>query len=172
MISLRSKTLRKVFTCFISNEDRELTLDECVRLLREEPRNVERVFLKLERERVIKSRRRGKKRYFSAAVDTMFYHHYKTIFMKRARIEERLERALVSMKGVRSCYAFGGYMNMRGDVDLVVVGDAAGGAVEQRLLAAQADIGRKVNVFKLTPFQFGGDAILRGMLGAEAVQLV
>ncbi|HBB66638.1 MAG: hypothetical protein A2X28_10925 [Elusimicrobia bacterium GWA2_56_46] len=172
MISLRSKTLRKVFAWFVSNEDRELTLERCIKLLREKPRNVERVFLKLERERVLKSRRRGKQRYFSAAADTLFYHHYKTIFMKRARIEERLERALINMKGVQSCYAFGGYMNMRGDVDLVVVGDAAGGAVEQRLLTAQADIGRRVNIFKLTPFQFGGDAILRGMLGAEAVQLV
>ena len=84
MVSFKSKVAQKVLNYFFFNESTELYVNEAARLLQEDPKNVYRMLVLFEAEGLLKSRFKGRERYFRANNVAPEYKNYKAIFLRSA----------------------------------------------------------------------------------------
>ena len=126
MLSLRSKIVQSVLGYFMLHEEAELYVNEMARRFSLDDGNLARKLKELEQEGILKSRLRGKERYYSLNESFPLLKEYKKIILKTVGFEEILNNALKHLKGIEKAYLFGSYaedkMDVSSDIDLVVVG--------------------------------------------------
>lgn len=158
MISFKSKVTRKILNYFFLNERVELYVNEAARLLQEDPKNVYRILVLLETESLLKSRFKGRERYFQANKISPEYKSYKAIFLRSAGIERLLKDALGGLKGLRSAYIFGSYANSsftaQSDIDILLVGSHEPLEAERALIKLRKSLGRELNIVNMTKEEF------------------
>ncbi|MBU2574765.1 MAG: nucleotidyltransferase domain-containing protein [Elusimicrobia bacterium] len=179
MVGFRSKVARKALNYFFHNEYSELYVNEAARLFREEPKNVYRMLVLFEREGMLKSRFKGRERYFSANNAAPEYKNYKAVFLHTAGVERLIKDALAGLLGLTSAYIFGSYANSRftaqGGIDVLLVGSHEPHEAERVFAGLRKDLGRELNLVNMTCEEFerksGGDQFFKNVFEKKTIEL-
>ncbi|MDO8803976.1 MAG: nucleotidyltransferase domain-containing protein [Elusimicrobiota bacterium] len=180
MVSFKSKVARKVLNYFFLNKSTELYVNEAARLLQEDPKNVYRMLVLFEGEGLLKSRFKGRERYFSANHSAPGYKNYKAVFLRSAGVEHILKDALAGLKDLKSAYIFGSYANSgftaQSDIDILLVGEHEPLEAERALLKPRKNLGRELNIVNMTPEEFkrksGKDQFLKNVFEKKTIRLL
>lgn len=179
MVSFRSKVARKVLNYFFLNEFKELYVNEAARLFKEEPKNVHRMLTLFEREGLLKSRFKGRERFFSANNAAPEYKNYKAVFLHSAGVERLLKDALAALHNLKSAYIFGAYANSRftaeGEIDVLLVGSHEPHEAERIFTGLRKTLGRELNLVNMTLEEFErkseGDQFFRNVFEKKTIEL-
>ena len=179
MISFKSKVTQKILNYFFLNESAELYVNETARLLKEEPKNVYRILVILEKEGLLKSKFKGRERYFRANKISPEYKSYKAIFLRSAGIEQLLKKALDGLSGLKTAYIFGSYanssFNAQSDIDILLVGSHESLEAERTLIKLRKNLGRELNIVNMTMKEFerksGEDQFLKNIFKEKIIRL-
>jgi predicted nucleotidyltransferase len=180
MISFKSKVTRKILNYFFLNEKAELYVNEAARLLQEDPKNVYRILVLLETEGLLKSRFKGRERYFQTNKISPEYKSYKSIFLRTAGVERLLKDALQGLSDLKSAYIFGSYANSdftaKSDIDILLVGSHEPLEAERSLIKLRKSLGRELNIVNMDMKEFerksGKDQFLKSIFKKKTRRLI
>ena len=158
MFSLKSKITRSVLGYFMLHEKAELYVNEMARRFSLDDGNLARKLKELEQEGILKSRLRGKERYYSLNSSFPLLKEYKRIILKTVGFEGTLSNALKQLKGVEKAYIFGSYaedkMDVASDVDLIVVGNHSTVELQKKISEVQKSVDREINVISMGSYEY------------------
>ncbi|MFH1854150.1 MAG: nucleotidyltransferase domain-containing protein [Candidatus Omnitrophota bacterium] len=158
MFSVASKTAKTLLDFYFLHEDESFYVNEIVRRLGLDKRNLIRKLKELEKEGVFISELRGNQRYYSLNKKFPLYQEYKNIFMKTIGLEGKLRKLLSGIKGVNSAYLYGSYaqdkMDTFSDIDLIVVGSQDIVFLQGKINKLQKDIDREINMINISQREF------------------
>lgn len=158
MISLRSKITQKILNLLLLNDKERFYVNEMAKLIKEEPSNVHKKLIELEKEGIISDNVQGMERYFFINKKYKFLKEYKNIILKGVGFEKILKEKLKQVKGVESAYIFGSYaknkMSQESDIDILVVGNFKTLELQKALLEVQRLAGREINSIELLNKEF------------------
>ena len=179
MISFKSKITQKILNYFFLNEIVELYINETARLLKEEPKNVYRILVILEKEGLLKSKFKGRERYFRVNKISPEYKSYKTIFLRTAGVDRLLKNALDGLNGLKNAYIFGSYanssFNAQSAIDILLVGSHESLEAERTLIKLRKSLGRELNIVSMTMKELesksGKDQFLKSIFKKKTIRL-
>ncbi|MBI4127285.1 nucleotidyltransferase domain-containing protein [Candidatus Peregrinibacteria bacterium] len=158
MIKLNSKITERLLTYFFVNKDEEKYINELAKVLKLDPKNLDKKLKELETLGLFKSRFLGKQRYYSLNKNFPLLHEFEQIIKKTTGLPLQIEKALQNIKGIETAYIFGSYalnkMNISSDIDLLVAGHHNVFDVQKAILPVQNFLGREINIVDLTPEEF------------------
>lgn len=180
MISLRSQMTQKVLGYLMLHEYSELYVNEMARRLEVDPGNLIRKLKELEKEGLLKSRTRGKERYFSLNTSYALFKEYKKIILKTVGLEHLLKEAIRKVKGVQAAWLFGSYasdkMDASSDVDLLLVGTHDTVDAQRKIAPIQKSTDREINVVSMSPKEYqrgrGSHPLLQSIRKSRHIQLL
>ena len=153
MISLKSRMTQLVLGYFMLHEDAELYIHEMARRFSLDDGNLTRKLRQLEEEGILKSRAKGKERYYSLNIRFPLLNEYKQLILKTVGIEHALKEELREVPGVQQAVLFGSYaqdkMNASSDIDLLVIGKHDTIALQKRIAKLQKTVDREINVISM-----------------------
>lgn len=159
MFSLRSKITQKVLGHFMLHEGAELYVNEMARRLELDPGNLIRKLKELEKKGILKSRTRGKERYYSLNTAYPLLKEYKKIVLKTVGLEHLLKKVLRRVEGIQTALLFGSYardrMDASSDIDLLLVGTHNTIEAQRQIAPIQRSVDREINVISMGPDQYG-----------------
>jgi len=174
MISLRSEITKKLLNYFFINPHESLYVNELVKKLHLDKRNLVKKIKELEKEGVLKSQTRGNLRLYSANQDYPLYDEYRKIVIKTIGFEENIKRILKEIKGIKEAYIYGSYaknkMGVHSDIDLLVVGNHGIVPLQRRLNKIQKEINREINVINMDEQEFKNRIKARDVFAAEVLK--
>lgn len=150
------------------------------RALDRDPTAVARDLDRLERAGVLTSTRRGRLRIYRLAPSSLV-DELRPLVQRTVGVEARLADALREVAGIRQAFLYGSYASgterAASDLDLMVVGEPDPEQLWDRLLAAERDLRRDVNVTEYTPREFDAlrrkrDSFLISVLSGRVVPLI
>ena len=181
MISLRSGVTKKILRYFYLHDQEELYVNELVRKLGADKRNLVKKLHDLEDEGILKSQTLGNLRLYSINRAYPLYKEYEKIVRKTAGLEKEVESILRSVKGVSEAYIFGSYvqgkMDRHSDIDLLVVGSHSSLSLQRKLIQLQKEIDREINVVDMDRREYrkklnDNDPCLTGILNKKSIRIV
>lgn len=130
---------------FISNPEQEYHLHEIGRILQKKPGIFQKALNILEKNGILKSRRRGNQRLVSLNQQYPLLKEITGIIQKTVGIEAMLKEIVEREPGVQSAFIFGSYardkMRTNSDIDVVCVGKKE---AEDRILAELAKVEKQI----------------------------
>lgn len=180
MISLRSKITQKVLGYLMLHEEAELYVNEMARRLEVDPGNLIRKLKDLEKQGLLKSRVRGKERYYSLNPSYSLFKEYKRIILKTVGLEHLLQEAIRKVKGVQAACLFGSYaqdqMDSSSDVDLLLVGTHNTMDAQREIASVKKSVDREINVVNMSPKEYKGGRgehpLLKSIRRTRRIQLI
>jgi len=109
MISIESKITRKLLNFFFLHEKEDFYINQLVKQLKVDKRNLVKKLKQLEKEGLFMSEMRGNQKYYWLNKDYPLYQEYKKIIMKSVGLEKKLGDMLKRTVGVKEAYIFGSY---------------------------------------------------------------
>ena len=174
MISLRSEITKKLLNYFFLNPHESLYVNELVKKLHLDKRNLVKKIKELEKEGVLKSQTRGNLRLYSVNQDYPLYDEYRKIVIKTIGFEENIKRILKETKGIKEAYIYGSYaknkMDVHSDIDLLVIGSHGIIPLQRRLNKIQKEINREINVVHMDEHEFKNRIKARDVFAAEVLK--
>lgn len=160
MIGLRSKITQKVLGYFMLHEEAELYVNEMARRLDVDAGNLVRKLKSLEREGILKSRERGRERYYSPNKSYALYREYRRIILKTVGLEHLLKEALLQVRGIQAACLFGSYarnrMDPSSDIDLLLMGTHSTVDAQRKIASVKKSVDREINVVSMSPEEYRG----------------
>ena len=150
MFLLKSKITKKLLKFYFANENRRVYLNELARILKVDPKNLDKKIKELEKDGLFTSEFSGKQKYYFLNKRYPLYKELKTIVFKTIGIENNIRNIVSDIKKINYAYIFGSYdgPGFRGDsdIDLCIIGND----INEDFLAAKIDkleknIGRDIN---------------------------
>lgn len=181
MISLRSKVTKKILNYFFINPHENLYVNELLRKLHLDKRNLVKKIRQLEAEGILAHETIGNLKLYSINKEYPLYDEYRKIIMATIGFEERLRRSLKHMKGIKEAYIYGSYakdtMDAHSDIDLLVVGDEGAITLQKRLSKLQKEFGREINAVNMDEAEFkrrvkGKDSFIIGLLKQKHIRII
>lgn len=180
MISLRSKLTQKLLGYLMLHEEAELYVNEMARRLDVDPGNLIRKLKALEKEGLLKSRVRGKERYYSLNPSYPLFKEYKRIILKTVGLEHLLRETVRKVKGVQAAFLFGSYarnqMDSSSDIDLLLVGTHDIIDVQRKIAPVKKSVDREINVVSMGPEEYkggrGSHLLLNSIRRTKCIQLL
>lgn len=121
-----SPNQQALLVLFISNPQQEYHLHEMGRILGKKPGVFQKALDSLEKEEILKSRRRGNQRLVSLNQHYPLLKEVQQIIQKTVGIEAMLKNLFAQEPDIRTAFIFGSYakdkMQSYSDIDLVLVG--------------------------------------------------
>ena len=158
VFSSKSKITQAVLGYFMLHEVTELYVNEMARLLSLDQGNLDRKLKELEREGILKSRKRGKERYYSLNSSFPLLQEYKKIVLKTVGFEQILKKTLQNVKGLKAAYLFGSYaqdaMDLSSDIDLLAIGDHTVLELQRQIAQVQKSMEREINVVSMSESEY------------------
>jgi len=158
MIPLRSKITQKILNLLLLNDKERFYVNELAKMIKEEPSNVYRKLIELEKEGIISDDFQGMERYFFINKKYKFLKEYRVIILQGVGFEKILKEKLRQVKEIESAYIFGSYaknkMSAESDIDILVVGDFKTIELQKALLEVQKLAGREINSIELLNNEF------------------
>lgn len=156
---LKSKLRANLLAYYFSHPNIDLHLRELARKLGEDPANLLRELVKLEKERIFISLRRGRQRYFKLNNNYPFYKELKSVVSKTIGIEGSLGDILKKIKGVKLCFIYGSYAADKektgSDIDLFLVGEKNSfDSLWNEISGLEKKINREINIRFFSPLDF------------------
>jgi len=113
MISLldltKSRLRRKIFQYFFTNHDGELYLREIARKFNEDPSNLSKELLRLEKENIFTSSLKGNQKYYKLNTSHPLFKELKSIVFKTIGIKGSLENLVNKNDGIITAFIYGSY---------------------------------------------------------------
>lgn len=158
MVSLKSKITLLVLNYFFLNPQAKKYTNELARLLRVDPKNLDRKLKELEKEGLLKSEFSGKQRYFFLNRRYLLLKEYKKIILKTVGFEKKLAEKLAVLPGLADAYIFGSYvkdkMDAVSDIDILLVGSHSPIEAQRLILPFQKEIQREINIIDMSKKEF------------------
>lgn len=152
-----SEVRRAALRHFFARSGVEDHVRAVARAIGRDPTAVARELDRLEQAGILVSARRGRLRIYRLAASALV-EELRPLVQKTVGVEARLAKALEGVRGIRRALIFGSYARgterATSDVDLLVVGEPDAEQLWQRVLAAERDLGRDVNVTQYTSAEF------------------
>ncbi len=181
MIPLKSAITGKLLGYFFLNPHESLYVNELVRKLRVDKRNLVKKLNELERENILQSRPRGNLKLYSVNQKYPLYNEYKKIISKTIGLEASLKTVLTAVPGVQQAFIYGSYagdaMAAHSDIDLLVVGAHKIVELQSRLTKLQRAIDRGINTVSMGQAEFARknrnqDQFIRGILKKKHIRII
>lgn len=158
MISLKSQITAKVLNYYFLNPQRRHYINELARILRVDPKNLDRKLKELESQGLLQSEFAGKQRYFFLVTKNPLVRYYRRLVMSTIGIEGQLRSVFQKVKGLREGYIFGSYaknrMDAGSDIDVLAVGQHSVLELQKHINAVQRGSGREINVVNMSEREF------------------
>jgi len=158
MLLLSSKITKSLLSYYFLHEDGSLYVNEIVRRLGVDKRNLVKKLREFEKEGILASEQKGNQKYYSLNKKYPLYKEYKKIVMKTIGFEEKLRATLNDVKGINSAFIFGSYardrMDSHSDIDLLVVGAQDTIPLQKQINKLQKEIDREINVISISQQEF------------------
>ena len=181
MISLRSEIAKKILNYFFINPRENLYVNELLRKLSLDKRNLVKKLRELEKEGILKSQTRGNLRLYSINKSYPLYKEYEKIVLKTVGLEDRLKKLIGEIPGINEAYIYGSYANNKmdthSDIDLLVVGSHKIILLQSRLNKLQKEIEREINIVNMDQREFKKriqkkDAFILGVLKDKNIKII
>ncbi len=180
MLSFRSKITRAVLSYFLLHDHAEMYVLEIARRLHLDDSNLAKKLLELEREGILKSRERGKERYYSLNLSFPLLKEYKQIILKTVGLEGALKTLLQNIPGLEEAYLFGSYakdrMDSASDIDLLAVGGHDTVELRKSLSQVQKTTDREINLISMSRAEYEKrkkqDSFVRSLQKSKKVKLI
>lgn len=157
-MSITSELTKSLLGFYFLHEDESLYVNELVRRLGLDKRNLMKKLKELEKEGIFISQMRGNQKYYSLNKKFTLYKEYKTIVLKTIGLEQKLKDALTNIKGIKKAYIYGSYaedkMDASSDIDIIVIGDQDTILIQKRISQLQKLMDREINVINVTEKEF------------------
>jgi len=158
MISIKSKIAELILSFFFLHEDESFYINEIVRCLGVDKRNLVKKLKEFEKEGLFVSQLRGNQRYYQLNKKYPLYKEYKKIVMKTIGFEKQLRQILIDMEGIKDAYIFGSYakdkMDVSSDIDILVIGNHDTILLHKKISSLQKKIDREINVISISKKEF------------------
>ena len=105
----KSKLRRKIFQYFFTNHDGELYLREIARKFNEDPSNLSKELLRLEKENIFTSSLKGNQKYYKLNTNHPLFKELKSIVFKTIGIKGSLENLVNETTGIITAFIYGSY---------------------------------------------------------------
>lgn len=156
---LKSKLRAKLLFYYFSHPDADLYLRELAGELKEDPANLLRELVKLEKEGIFISLRRGKQRYFKLNNNYQFYKELKSVVSQTIGVEGLLIKILRKIGGINLCFVYGSYAGGQeragSDIDLFLVGGKNSfNSLWDEASGLEKKIKREINIRFFSPEDF------------------
>lgn len=123
----KSKLRRKILQYFFTNPEQESYLREIARKFQEDPSNLSKEMIRLEKENIFVSNYKGKQKYYKLNKSHPLFNELKSIVFKTIGVKGRLENIVNEVKGIISAFIYGSYAknteNSASDIDLFMIID-------------------------------------------------
>jgi len=175
-----SAVRREILRYFFARPSVEDHVRAVARVLERDPAAVGRELDRLERTGILTSIRRGRSRRYRLSTGSRVVEELRPLVQRTVGVEGRLTEALAGLPGLRDAFIFGSYArgteSAQSDIDLMIVGDPDGERLWGRLIAAERDLGRRLNVTEYTAREFDrlrrqADPFLRSVIESPTVHL-
>ncbi len=158
MLNLASKLRRDLLGYYFTNPSASHYLRELASILNADPANLSRELLRLEREGLFVSERRGNQKHFHLNKQYALYDEVRRIIEKTVGAVSRLRTALGRVKGIEEAHLYGSFAKNRqdqvSDIDVLIVGEPETGKLEEALGALERLLRREINYTLLTQEEF------------------
>lgn len=158
MISLNSEITKKVLSYFYLHSHENLYINEIVRKLDVDKRNLVKKLRELENEGLLLCEVRGNLKIFSINKKYSLYREYEKIIQKTVGFESEIKNLLQPIKEISEAYIFGSYakgkMDVHSDIDLLVVGTHKSIALLGKLRQMQKRVDREINLVNMDVLEF------------------
>ena len=123
----KSKLRRKILQYFFTNPEQESYLREIARKFQEDPSNLSKEMIRLEKENIFVSNYKGKQKYYKLNKSHPLFNELKSIVFKTIGVKGRLENIVKEVKGIISAFIYGSYAknteNSASDIDFFMIID-------------------------------------------------
>ena len=180
MLSLRSKVTKTVLGFFMLHEHAEMYVREMARRFHLDDGNLTKKLKELEEEGVLKSRERGREKYYSINPVFPLLKEYRQIILKTVGLEGILKGLLQGISGLEEAYLFGSYashqMDSASDIDLLAVGNHDTLDLRKKLSQVQKTIDREINLISMGQPEYEKrkkqDSFIKSLQKSKKIRLV
>lgn len=155
---LRSEAAKSLLAYFFLHENEELYVNELVRKLKIDKRNLIKKLKEYETDGLFKCSTRGNLRLYSLNKRFPLYKEYKETTLKTVGVLQYLKDALIKVKGVEKAFVFGSYASGRmdelSDIDVMIIGSHDTIEVQKSVAMIQKKLEREINVINLSREEF------------------
>ena len=157
-MSITSELTKSLLGFYFLHEHESLYVNELVRRLSLDKRNLMKKLKELEKEGIFISKMMGNQKYYSLNKKFPLYKEYQTIVLKTIGLEQKLKDALTDIQGIKKAYIYGSYaedkMDASSDIDIIVIGDQDTILIQKSISQLQKLMDREINVINVTEREF------------------
>lgn len=154
MISLKSELTLKLLDYFFMSPHEGLYMNELVRKLDLDKRNLAKKLKELEKEGILKTQKQGNLKLYSLDKKYPLYKEYRTIILKTVGFEAKLKTIIKKVEGLSKIIIYGSYardkIDIHSDIDLVAIGSHDIVPLQRKLNQLQKAIDREINVINMS----------------------
>lgn len=181
MISITSKIAQSLLAFYFLHEDESLYVNELVRRLGVDKRNLVKKLNEFEREGLFKSELIGNQKYYSLNKKYPLYKEYKKIILKTIGIEKQLKTALSNIKGIKKAFIYGSYaedkMDAFSDIDIIVIGNHSTVLLHKKIAQLQKLTEREINIISISQEEFNSkiksnDSFITDILRKKRINII
>jgi len=181
LISIKSKIAQSLLAFYFLHEDESLYVNELVRRLGVDKRNLVKKLNEFEKEGIFKSEIIGNQKYYSLNKKYPLYKEYKRIILKTIGLEKQLKTVLSNLTGIKGAFVYGSYaedrMDVFSDIDIIVIGDHSTVTLQKKIAELQKLTDREINVISISQHEFNSkvekkDPFITGILGKKRIEII
>ena len=176
-----SKTRKAIFELYFAHPEKKYYLRELERILNLPVQNIRREFLALEKNGIFTREKQGNQVYYSLNTESPIFSEIKSIVSKTIGVQGELEKALLSIKGIKTAFVFGSFANGKedslSDIDLMIVGEIDENILVKKISKLENKLDREINYHIFSQKEFakgikGKDFFISGILSKPIIFLI
>lgn len=144
-----SRVRVKALGWFYTHPDESFFVRQLASILNEDSTNLSRELSNLEKASILSSARKGNLKLFKANHACPFFTELKGLVQKTIGVFGEIKSALGALPGIKHAFIFGSYArgeeNAESDIDLMIVGDADIGKLDEMMADLEKKLGRSIN---------------------------
>ena len=158
MILIKSKLGQKILTYFFTNPEGSFYVRELARILKEDPSNLAKELIKLEKEGIFESELRGKTKHYHLNKKYPLYKQLKEIIFKTTGVEGGIRNELQKLKNIKQAFLFGSFAkgdyDSQSDIDLLIIGDPDPEKLAEKISKLEDKFSREINYIVMKEKEF------------------
>ena len=176
-----SKTRKAIFELYFARPEKKYYLRELERILNFPVQNIRRELLVLEKNGIFTREKHGNQVYYSLNTNSPIFSEIKSIVSKTIGAQGELEKALISIKGIKTAFIFGSFANGKedslSDIDLMIVGEIDENILVRKISKLENKLDREINYHIFSQKEFakrvkGKDFFISGILSKPVIFLI
>jgi predicted nucleotidyltransferase len=158
MINLRSRVQKKILGYYFTNPDVSLHLRDLAKIIGEDPGQLSREIVRLERDGLFISEIQGRQKYIRLNRAHFLYDELEGIILKTAGVVGQLRNILSTIPTISRAYVYGSFakseFDARSDVDLLLVGSPSQEVLEEEVKKLEKGFKREINYVLMSDEEF------------------